>query len=224
MWMLAGKPEAIYFDTAGPNAITELERVGHLAELYERPVHYFRMRWMGKHTEPGGFVPWRNLLFMILTTFEMGPGRLRVLIGQTLEWQVDKNAGFYRDVRRMARRLGHRDVVIEAPLVNMTKTEAVRLFLADDRFLPAHLAVTHSCLGNGPLHCGRCSSCIQRYVAFKNNGLGVGLPGEALFEFKHLPTWADYVENAKTQRSLFRPWNMVMYARRYAEARRALGR
>jgi len=170
----------------------------------------------------GGFVPYRNLAFIMQASLLCGSQPVEILIGQTLEWQVDKNAAFYREMRSIARRLARIDLIVRAPLANRTKTGIVRDALA--RGVPVEeITNTHSCLtvtivgqAEGK-HCGRCSSCVARWAAFRNNGI-VDL------SYTHEPTRFDYEKNVEAQRWMFRWQNVPMYLIRHAEMMRAFAR
>jgi 7-cyano-7-deazaguanine synthase len=56
----------------------------------------------------------------------------------------------------------HREVIIEAPFVNKTKGEIVRI--GHDLGVPFEL--TWSCYAGGDVHCGRCGTCQDRAKAF----------------------------------------------------------
>lgn len=58
-------------------------------------------------------------------------------------------------------------VRICAPLVNMTKSDVVRLGISIDA--PYHL--TWSCYEGGEIPCGKCATCIDRAKAFEDNGI-----------------------------------------------------
>lgn len=58
-------------------------------------------------------------------------------------------------------------VVLERPFVNFNKTEIVRLGAK----LGAPLDLTWSCYNGGNVHCGRCSTCLERREAFRAAGV-----------------------------------------------------
>lgn len=65
-------------------------------------------------------------------------------------------------------------VIVEAPLVNMTKAEVVKTGLEID--VPYEL--TWSCYEGGEKACGTCGTCIDRKAAFKANGVEDPIPYE----------------------------------------------
>ena len=60
-----------------------------------------------------------------------------------------------------------RQLRVEAPFVNLTKADVVRIGL--ELKVPYHL--TWSCYEGGDKPCGRCGTCIDRKKAFEANGV-----------------------------------------------------
>ncbi|ADG81813.1 7-cyano-7-deazaguanine synthase QueC [Thermincola potens] len=69
-----------------------------------------------------------------------------------------------------------REIKIEAPLLNLTKAEIVKLGVANK----APLELTTSCYRGGEKACGRCDSCLLRLKGFKEAGLKDPIPYEGL--------------------------------------------
>lgn len=63
-------------------------------------------------------------------------------------------------------------VFVEAPLVNMNKSEVVKLGLS----LNTPYELTWSCYEGGDCQCGTCGTCIDRKNAFKLNGIEDPVP------------------------------------------------
>ncbi|MDD1763503.1 MAG: 7-cyano-7-deazaguanine synthase, partial [Methanobacteriaceae archaeon] len=59
------------------------------------------------------------------------------------------------------------EIEIKAPLINMGKTEIVKL--GDEVEAPLHLS--YSCYLGGEKHCGTCESCMRRKRAFYKSGV-----------------------------------------------------
>ena len=74
----------------------------------------------------------------------------------------------FTDTMKRAIKIGtYEKVIVEAPLVNMTKAEVVKTGLKID--VPYQL--TWSCYEGGEKACGTCGTCIDRLNAFKMNGI-----------------------------------------------------
>ncbi|MCK4415664.1 MAG: 7-cyano-7-deazaguanine synthase QueC [Thermoplasmatales archaeon] len=72
-----------------------------------------------------------------------------------------------------------RSIKIEAPLLQLTKSEIIKTGLK----LNAPLADTWSCYRGEELACGRCDSCILRLKGFKDAGV------EDPIQYEHYPDW-----------------------------------
>ena len=113
-------------------------------------------------------VPNRNGIFlMIAAGYASSIGASEVLYGAH-----HSDYGMYPDCRPefvvkmnslLFQSLGTDDVIVKAPLIHTSK-EAV-LELAQMYNVP--LDLTWSCYNSGPVHCGECSSCIERRESFK---------------------------------------------------------
>ncbi|XVV34980.1 7-cyano-7-deazaguanine synthase QueC [Streptomyces sp. CA-100214] len=57
--------------------------------------------------------------------------------------------------------------IVEAPFVHLSKTDIARR----GSELGVPFALTWSCYQGGPLHCGRCGTCVERREAFNDAGL-----------------------------------------------------
>ncbi len=72
-----------------------------------------------------------------------------------------------------------RSIKIEAPLLQLTKSEIIKTGLK----LNAPLADTWSCYRGEELACGRCDSCVLRLKGFKDAGV------EDPIQYEHYPDW-----------------------------------
>jgi len=72
-----------------------------------------------------------------------------------------------------------RPIKIEAPLLQLTKSEIIKTGLK----LNAPLVDTWSCYRGGELACGRCDSCVLRLKGFKDAGV------EDPIQYEHYPDW-----------------------------------
>jgi len=72
-----------------------------------------------------------------------------------------------------------RPIKIEAPLLQLTKSEIIKTGLK----LNAPLVDTWSCYRGGELACGRCDSCVLRLKGFKDAGI------KDPIQYEHYPDW-----------------------------------
>lgn len=112
-------------------------------------------------------VPFRNAIFLsIAVSYAVAVGARRVFYGAQ-----GSDEPFYPDCRRefcesfeRAAKLGtDQDIVIEAPFSNIPKSGIIKL----GSELGVPLDLTWSCYLNGPKHCGKCESCVNRKKAFR---------------------------------------------------------
>lgn len=216
-WRLMGRPPAVYFNLGHRYAMDEMVGIHRIMKYFPRAnIQIESGLKLGRFEDPqGSYIPFRNL-FMLLWAHQKYPAR-EYVIGQVLEWQTDKNAGFYRETERTFARLGKRPARIAAPLARMSKTDAVAAFIRAG--YPAHelTDLTRSCVRAstvaGPIGCGECANCMFRWIAFKNNGISE--------ETLATPTMETFVKYLKRKGAGFALRHPVVFASRLAQARRA---
>jgi len=112
-------------------------------------------------------VPFRNAIFLsIAVAYAVAVGAASVFYGaqgSDEPFYPDCRKEFYRSFEATAKLGTGRDMVIEAPFSNIPKSELIKL--GTELGVPFDL--TWSCYLNGPKHCGKCESCINRKKAFK---------------------------------------------------------
>jgi 7-cyano-7-deazaguanine synthase len=59
-------------------------------------------------------------------------------------------------------------IIVDSPFFNLTKSEVIQRL--DPKHLPS-LTDTYSCHRGGMKHCGHCTACFRRWVAFELNGI-----------------------------------------------------
>ncbi|KNZ70387.1 exsB protein [Thermincola ferriacetica] len=126
---------------------------------------------------PVTYVPARNLIFL---SYALGYaeviGAEKIFIGvNAVDYSgyPDCRSEFIErfqqlaDYSTKAATQDKREIKIEAPLLNLTKAEIVKLGVANK----APLELTTSCYRGGEKACGRCDSCLLRLKGFKEAGL-----------------------------------------------------
>jgi 7-cyano-7-deazaguanine synthase len=112
-------------------------------------------------------VPFRNGIFMAVTVaFAEGIGATKIYYGAHASdepFYPDCRQEFYKAFEQAARLGTEHPFEIQSPFSNITKAE----LLTEAKTLEVPLKQTWSCYLNGPLHCGKCESCINRKKAFK---------------------------------------------------------
>jgi 7-cyano-7-deazaguanine synthase len=122
------------------------------------------------------FVPMRNALFLTIGANFALSKNCRTLI--TGVCQQD-NAN-YPDCRQnfidaqqetINKALGIDDFKIEAPLMNLSKAESIKLAIELDNECMNSLAYSHTCYAGEYPPCGKCHSCVLRAQGFKEAGV-----------------------------------------------------
>jgi 7-cyano-7-deazaguanine synthase len=117
------------------------------------------------------WVPGRNIVFTaIATSFAEAEGASAILVG----WDQEEAATFpdnsqeFLEAFNQVLEVGALDeIAIKAPLINLNKTEIVKLGAKVEA--PLHLS--YSCYLGEERHCGTCESCMRRKRAFYNSGV-----------------------------------------------------
>jgi 7-cyano-7-deazaguanine synthase len=116
-------------------------------------------------------VPFRNGVFLsVAVAYAESIGASHIFYGAHAS-----DEPFYPDCRREfykafeeATRLGtDHEITIEAPFSDIPKSEVIKKAIE----LKVPLEQTWSCYLSGPLHCGRCESCLNRMKAFREAGV-----------------------------------------------------
>ena len=140
-------------------------------DLYERKELDFLMTGLrvSDMEQPDGFVPQRNLL---LVTYAQGYHNADhvALAAVRGEGSRDKHREFFIQSSKLLSYTAGKPVRVFSPLLNLTKSEAVKYYLAIGGD-PDSLLGTISCYSAEQRACGECMSCFRRWVALENNGL-----------------------------------------------------
>ncbi len=131
---------------------------------------------------PVTYVPFRNAHFLaIAVSWGEVLGAKRIFIGASqvdFSGYPDCRASFFEAFNQVIRE-GTRpetEILIETPLINLTKAEIVKLGVE----LKAPLHLTWSCYQREEVACGRCESCLLRLKGFREAGIPDPIPYETL--------------------------------------------
>ncbi|MGB9979049.1 7-cyano-7-deazaguanine synthase QueC [Methanobacterium sp.] len=113
------------------------------------------------------WVPGRNVVFTaIATSFAEAEKAEKIIVG----WDLEEAATFpdnskeFLDAFNNVLKIGTLEgVKIEAPVINMSKAEIVKLGIK----INAPMDLSYSCYMGGEEPCGTCESCMRRIRAFK---------------------------------------------------------
>ena len=126
---------------------------------------------------PVTYVPARNLIFLSYAlSYAEAIGAERILIGvNALDYSgyPDCRPAFIEQFQQVANyatkaaAVDKKEILIETPLINLSKKEIVELGTK----LGAPLHVSHSCYRGGEKACGVCDSCQLRLKGFREAGI-----------------------------------------------------
>jgi 7-cyano-7-deazaguanine synthase len=112
-------------------------------------------------------VPFRNAIFLsIAVAYAVSVGATKIFYGahgSDEPFYPDCRKGFYKSFEKTARLGTGERITVKAPFSDGPKSAIIKRGLELD--VPFEL--TWSCYFNGPKHCGRCESCVNRKRAFE---------------------------------------------------------
>lgn len=112
-------------------------------------------------------VPFRNAIFLsIAVSYAVAIGATKVFYGaqgSDEPFYPDCRKEFYKSFETAAKLGTDQDIIIESPFSNIPKSGIVK----SGSELDVPFELTWSCYLNGPKHCGKCESCINRKKAFR---------------------------------------------------------
>lgn len=177
-WRLLGCPHAIYFPLGTEAQPSELAAItwAQRQPWARRAIEVGHRVRMAEHEGLNGYLPYRNLILVALAA-QRDP---HVVVPMIAEWAPDKNRRFFRRLARLLTDAGRGDFQeidtvckIATPFAHTTKTELLIRYAEEFGVADTFDLLDHSwsCYRYGRFHCGRCSGCVQRYVAEVNAGL-----------------------------------------------------
>jgi 7-cyano-7-deazaguanine synthase len=168
-WHYLGKPQALYFDLGDRNRDQEYRALDTLARRRGIRLVVSRELDLGSWELPDGVIPLLELHLAVLACHRADTVWCVAVKGNR---GAGKSSPAFERLSKLISEIAGRDIRIDSPFRDMTKTEVVRWYVAQS--LPVDdLTSTHSCMTprGTPLHCGRCLGCVRRWVALANNGI-----------------------------------------------------
>ena len=111
-------------------------------------------------------VPFRNAIFLsIAVAYASSIGATKIFYGaqgSDQPFYPDCRKEFYKSFETTARLGTDKEITIEAPFSNVPKSAIIK----DGAELGVPFDLTWSCYFDGPKHCGKCESCMNRKKAF----------------------------------------------------------
>lgn len=169
-WHFLGKPAALYVDSGHYGRRQEIAAVRALAASQQMNLEISNeLDLTARATRQGDLIPFRNVLFAILAAY-----RADVIwcIGVKGDHTADKSPQAFARMSEFLTAFAERPIRIDSPFWDKTKTDVVAWYLGTGLPVDA-LLQTFSCATPGTAfeHCGRCPSCLRRWIALINNGI-----------------------------------------------------
>lgn len=157
-------PKLVYVEHGSRNNDEQLYQAKKLAKKHGKELIIDRTLSLGNLEQENAFIPNRNGLLAFIGA----------LYGDFIYFAIMDGEQTYEDCRQdtfMAlsvalTKLGGRPVVVDSPFWEKTKAEVIRDLDPKNYRL---LKDTYSCHRGGEKHCGHCSACFRRFVAFEVN-------------------------------------------------------
>lgn len=168
-WHYLGKPPALYFDVGHRYRDHEYRAIDTLRRRCGIRLSVSRQLDLSQWEEPDGIIPLRNIYFAMLASHRADT---IWCIGVKGDHTADKNPQAFTRMSAFISEYAGREIRVDSPFWDMTKTEIVRWYLSQP--LPVQdLLDTFSCLnpGSSELHCGQCGACLRRWISLVNNGI-----------------------------------------------------
>ena len=173
-WLMDRERLPVYVAHGSGNQRTELDRLHALRGHHANDMHAFdfavvRARDLSHSVQLDGHITHRNA-YLILSAAMAFPDVEEVAYGALRgEGSPDKSPRFVRAMTRMLTMSEGRPCTVEAPLLHMTKAQALRYAQRLDG--ADALELTWSCYHPGPDPCGQCQACYRRHLAQWSAGL-----------------------------------------------------
>jgi len=209
IWLMDRKLVPVFIDHGQANVAHEKRALAALAIEHGNDAEPFKpavlsMASMREITAADGHIPHRNLAFFICVAQAFTGQPLRRIAYGALRGEAspDKSPAFVLHATHALTQSEGRPLMIDAPLLGLTKPQAMRMVAQQHReWLPA-LALTRSCYSASPEPCGTCQACFRRALAYWYAGLAPTPPG--------LPTQSDGAVANLLRTPPARWWDLAM--------------
>lgn len=170
-WYALGRPPALHLDIRHHFRDQELACVRDLADRAGIDLEISSELDLSRYdNDQADIIPLRNMYFAMLAA-QRGADVIWC-VGVKGDHTRDKSPEAFAAMGEFLSRFADRPIRVDSPFWDKTKSEIVAWYLAE-RHPVDELLATFSCLTPGTSfeHCGRCPSCLRRWIALANNGL-----------------------------------------------------
>jgi 7-cyano-7-deazaguanine synthase in queuosine biosynthesis len=175
-WHYLGRPRCLYFDIRHRYRQQELAAISALSRRCGIEVEISTELDLSGWEAGDAIIPMRNVYFAMLAA-----NRATTIwcTGVKGDATADKSSTAFADISGFLSRYTGATVRVDSPFWQMTKTEIVTSYL-EAGLSPDDLLLTFSCSrADGRAdHCGRCSSCLRRWISLVNNGIDASFEAE----------------------------------------------
>lgn len=182
LWRLLGMPKCVFVRLGHAYQEREEETVRYIQSKakengLDMEATYTDRIYLGDTVFPDGFIPYRNLLLLIVAAIEDMEADEIYLGALKGEANRDKSSKFFKDSSKllsyMRKQKNSRDIKVFAPAQKYTKSQLVKEYVKhfpDDVYM---LGWTRSCYmpDSKKSGCGLCTACFRRWIAMELNDI-----------------------------------------------------
>jgi 7-cyano-7-deazaguanine synthase in queuosine biosynthesis len=154
-------PKLVYVEHGSRNNDGQLSQAKKLAEKHGKELIIDRSLSLGHLEEASAFIPNRNGFLAYIGALYGDNIWFAIMDGE--QTYTDCRQDTFMAVSMSLTLLSGRAVVVDSPFWNLTKAEVIAKL--DPKWWP-ELTDTYSCHKGGEIHCGECTACFRRWVAF----------------------------------------------------------
>ena len=196
-WFYLGKPQAVYFDLNHRYRWKEMEALRKMKEIDPSVlVNIVNAFNLGKYEKEDAHIPFRNRLLVMAAAMEYPIVEKIYLVAQKGEQSIpDRSPEFFKDMSEMISKEMERKVEVVNPFPHMTKVAMVKWYrenVSDIELLRESVGCFD---GASVTHCGKCSSCFRRSVAFEANNIPLDVMWSDIKKWSGIP---GYIEKMKS--------------------------
>jgi 7-cyano-7-deazaguanine synthase len=160
------KPKLVYASHGSKNDEEQLYDAKLLARLHQQELIIDTSLNLGKWEHENAFIPNRNGLLAYIGALYGDHIWFAIMDGE--QTYTDCRQDTFMAVSLSLTKLSGKPVVVDSPFWDKTKAEVIADL--DPKWYP-RLKMTYSCHNGDETHCGHCSACFRRWVAFEVNGI-----------------------------------------------------
>lgn len=185
------KPQTVYFDIGVVYSSSEIAAIKTLvpSTIIDKSVTL--------HEDASAHVPYRNLVLALLANRYADKIYIAGIQGDHVS---DKTQEAFLKFSRLMSELEGRDIKVESPFWEMSKSEIVAWYLKQGGSANS-LLKTVSCYQGGG-YCAECPSCFRKWVALTCNGIKLSFKNKQLIEYYQKRCEQNYYDKKRCKETL----------------------